>query len=47
MARVYDFLQLTGLVIIAVGVGMLSIPIGVIVGGIATVVVGVVMKIGD
>ena len=47
MGRVYDFLQLTGLVIIAVGVGMLSIPVGVIVGGIATVAVGVVMKIGD
>lgn len=42
-----DWIQIIGMACIAIGVGLLSLPFGIIVGGVAMIATGVSLKIGE
>jgi uncharacterized membrane-anchored protein YitT (DUF2179 family) len=42
-----DWIQIVGMVSIAVGVALFSVPVGIIFAGIAMLAVGVSLKIGE
>jgi hypothetical protein len=47
MMKLGDWIQIAGMLSVAVGVGLLSVPFGIIVAGVTMIVAGVSLKIGE